>query len=43
VFPIRSDCPKAVLGRLEARMIRAYKPPYNVAHCPAAARAEMQR
>jgi hypothetical protein len=43
VLPLRPDCPKAALDRIEARMIRAYKPPYNIAHCPAASRAELLR
>jgi hypothetical protein len=43
VLPLRPDCPKAVLDRLEKRMIRIYKPPYNVIHCPASARLETGR
>lgn len=40
VLPLRSDCPKAALDRIERRMIRAYRPPYNTAHCPSAFRAK---
>ena len=34
VLPLRDDCPPAALDRVEARMIRAYTPPYNTTHCP---------
>jgi hypothetical protein len=34
VLPVRPDCPKPALDRVERRMIRAYHPPYNTAHCP---------
>ena len=34
VLPVGTDCPPAALDRVEARMIRAYTPPYNTAHCP---------
>jgi hypothetical protein len=34
LLPVRADCPPAALDRVEARMIRAYTPPYNTAHCP---------
>lgn len=43
VLPLRPDCPKGALDRVETRMIRAYNPPYNVAHCPATARTEVRR
>jgi hypothetical protein len=39
VLPVRSDCPPTALDRVERRMIRAYRPPYNTAHCPPAFRA----
>lgn len=34
VLPLRLDCPKAALDRLERRLIEAYKPPFNTIHCP---------
>jgi hypothetical protein len=41
VLPIRSDSPKSAINRIERKMIRAYAPPYNTAHCPAAMRVGM--
>ena len=38
LLPLRLDCPKTALDRIEARMIRAYKPPYNITYCPVLAR-----
>ena len=43
VIPLRADCPKQALDRIERRMIRAYKPPFNTIHCPPAFRATALR
>jgi hypothetical protein len=43
VLPVRSDCPRAVLTDIETKMIQAYWPPHNVAHCPAYARSYSRR
>ncbi|MGY1793079.1 hypothetical protein ACI796_03705 [Geodermatophilus sp. SYSU D00525] len=39
VLPLRADCPEAALDRIEARMIRTYRPPYNTVYCPPQFRA----
>jgi hypothetical protein len=39
VLPLRADCPPAAVDRLERRMIRAYRPPYNTLLCPSGSSA----
>lgn len=41
VLPLRDDCPKDALDRIERRMIEAYHPPYNTVFCPTEYRADV--
>ena len=43
LLPLRADCPKGALDRLERQMIAAYRPPFNTVHCPPEFRAEALR